>query len=116
MKNKLGFYNSIALPLCFWFLLAYLLPLDSCENFVLFLFMALSFYLNFYCARRFFSKEITQLEAFKATLKDEKEIAKIDEVIAMLKEKEAEGKDACETLVTTGQVVIAGEVKTHRRR
>lgn len=60
MKNKLGFYNSIALPLCFWFLLAYLLPLDSCENFVLFLFMALSFYLNFYCARRFFSKEITR--------------------------------------------------------
>lgn len=41
----------------------------------------------------FFSKEIAQLEAFKATLKDEKQIAKIDEVIAMLKEKEAEGKD-----------------------
>ena len=41
----------------------------------------------------FFSKEITQLEALKKTLKDEKEIAKIDEVIAMLKEKEAEGKD-----------------------
>ena len=41
----------------------------------------------------FFSKEIAQLEALKATLKDEKEIAKIDEVIAMLKEKEAEGKD-----------------------
>ena len=41
----------------------------------------------------FLAKEIAQLEAFKATLKDEKQIAKVDEVIAMLKEKEAEGKD-----------------------
>lgn len=41
----------------------------------------------------FLSKEITQLEALKKTLKDEKEIAKVDEVIAMLKAKEAEGKD-----------------------
>ena len=60
MKNKLGFYNSIALPLFFWFLLAYLLPLNSVENLVMFLFMALSFYINFYCSRKFFSKDITR--------------------------------------------------------
>ena len=41
----------------------------------------------------FFSTEITQLEALKKTLKDKKEIAKIDDVIAMLKAKEAEGED-----------------------
>lgn len=38
----------------------------------------------------FFSEEITQLEAFKATLKDEAEIAKVDEAIAILKEKKGE--------------------------
>jgi hypothetical protein len=35
----------------------------------------------------FFSKEIAQLEAYKATLKNEAEIAKVDEAIAILKEK-----------------------------
>ena len=35
----------------------------------------------------FFSEEIAQLEAFKATLKDEAEIAKVDEAIRVLQEK-----------------------------
>jgi hypothetical protein len=36
----------------------------------------------------FFSERITQLEAFKATLKDPSEIAKVDAEIAELKAKE----------------------------
>ena len=35
----------------------------------------------------FLSKEIAQLEAYKATLKNEAEIAEVDEVIAQLKSK-----------------------------
>lgn len=35
----------------------------------------------------FFSQEIAQLEAFKATLKNAEEIAKVDEAIRVLKEK-----------------------------
>ena len=35
----------------------------------------------------FFSEEIAQLEAFKSTLTDEAEIAKVDEAIRILKEK-----------------------------
>ena len=38
----------------------------------------------------FFSEKIAQLEAFKATLKDPAEIAKVDAEIAELKAKEAE--------------------------
>ena len=38
----------------------------------------------------FFSEEIAQLEAFKATLKDPDEIAKVDAQIAELKAKQAE--------------------------
>lgn len=38
----------------------------------------------------FFSERITQLEAFKATLKDPVEIAKVDAEIAELKAKQAE--------------------------
>lgn len=37
-----------------------------------------------------FSEQITQLEAFKATLNDESEIAKVDETISLLKAKKAE--------------------------
>lgn len=35
----------------------------------------------------FFSEEIAQLEAYKATLKNEADIAKVDEAIAVLKAK-----------------------------
>lgn len=35
----------------------------------------------------FFGKTIAQLEAFKATLKDPKEIAEVDEAIRVLQEK-----------------------------
>jgi hypothetical protein len=35
----------------------------------------------------FFSEEIAQLEAFKATLKNADEIAKVDEAIRVLQEK-----------------------------
>lgn len=38
----------------------------------------------------FFSEEIAQLEAFKSTLKNEDEIARVDEAIAILKEKQGE--------------------------
>ncbi len=38
----------------------------------------------------FFSEEIAQLEAYKATLKSEAEIAKVDEAIALLKSKKGE--------------------------
>lgn len=38
----------------------------------------------------FFSEEIAQLEAFKATLKDEAKIAEVNEAIAILKEKKGE--------------------------
>ena len=38
----------------------------------------------------FFSKEIDQLEAFKKTLTDPAEIARVDEAIKLLKEKSAE--------------------------
>ena len=38
----------------------------------------------------FFSKEIAQLEAFRATLTDANEIAKVDEAIELLKAKGAE--------------------------
>ena len=40
----------------------------------------------------FFSEQIAQLEAFKATLKDPAEIADVDKTIAVLKEKEAQKK------------------------
>lgn len=60
MKNKLGFYNSIALPFCFWFLLAFLLPLNSGKNLVQLLLMAFTFYTNFYCTRKFVTKDITK--------------------------------------------------------
>lgn len=40
----------------------------------------------------FFSEKIAQLEAFKATLKDPAEIAKVDAEIAELKAKQAEKK------------------------
>ena len=40
----------------------------------------------------FFSKEIAQLEAFKATLTDPAEIAEVDRQIAELRAKEAEAK------------------------
>ena len=46
-----------------------------------------------YWGSLFFSRKITQLEDFKKTLKDEKEIAKVQAVIDLLKEKEATGKD-----------------------
>lgn len=35
----------------------------------------------------FFSQKIAQLEAFKKLLKDEKEIAQVDETIALIKSK-----------------------------
>ena len=38
----------------------------------------------------FFSKEIAQLEAFKATLKDAEEIKKVEEAIALLKKHDEE--------------------------
>lgn len=38
----------------------------------------------------FFSEKISQLEAFKKTLKDPEEIAKVDAEIADLKAKQAE--------------------------
>lgn len=41
-----------------------------------------------------FSEQITQLEAFKATLKDPAEIADVEKTIALLKAKEAEKKEA----------------------
>lgn len=37
----------------------------------------------------FFSKEISQLEAFKATLTDEEEIKKVEEAIEILKKHDA---------------------------
>ena len=42
----------------------------------------------------FFSEQVTQLEAFKATLKDPAEIADVEKTIALLKAKEAEKKEA----------------------
>lgn len=38
----------------------------------------------------FLSEEIAQLESFKATLKDEKQIAELEEIIKSLKEKAKE--------------------------
>ena len=40
----------------------------------------------------FFSEQITQLEAFKATLSDPAEIADVEKTIALLKAKEAAKK------------------------
>lgn len=40
----------------------------------------------------FFSEKLSQLEAFKKTLKDPAEIAKVDAEIAELKAKQAEKK------------------------
>jgi hypothetical protein len=40
----------------------------------------------------FFSEEITQLEAFKKTLKDPAEIADVEKTIELFKKKEAEKK------------------------
>lgn len=60
MKKKLGFYNGFALPLFFWFLLAFLLPLNSGEHLVQLLFMAFTFYVNFYCTRKFITKDISR--------------------------------------------------------
>lgn len=39
-----------------------------------------------------FSEEITQLEAFKATLSDPAEIADVEKTIALMKAKQAEKK------------------------
>jgi len=57
MRKTLELYSTVALHLFFWVLLAFLLPLNSVCNSVLFLFMLLSFYVNAYCSRRYLTKE-----------------------------------------------------------
>lgn len=58
MEKTLVNYSKIALHVFFWILIAYLLPLNSGANAVLFLLIMLSFYATAFCTRRFVAERI----------------------------------------------------------
>lgn len=57
MNKTPVFYNNLALQVFFWILVAFLLPLNSIDSLVLFLFMALSYYANFFSTRKFLNED-----------------------------------------------------------
>lgn len=64
MAKTLGHINNIALQVFFWILVAFLLPLNTVDNFVLYLFMALSYYTHFYAGRKFITDELKRHIAY----------------------------------------------------
>lgn len=56
--NTLEMQSKIILNFCFWALLALLLPLNSLENLVTLIFMAICYYGHFFCARKYIKSDI----------------------------------------------------------